>query len=232
MNGRLTARAERWKDVFVTRPRAAWIERLRAVGVACEPVLGPGGALADPHLAEIGLAVTTDEDGHHDVLVGPPRSADPHGRSPNADRPADGNDRSRRPRSRTRLLEGVKVADFSAFVAGPLAAEVLADLGAEVVKVEPPAGRGDACRRLRASPPASGASAAWPSTSAPPRPDRSSTGCSSGPTSCCTTSGSAWPSDSASTTARVAAVNPGAVYCHARPFGPSDHGRRCPATTR
>jgi len=39
-----------------------------------------------------------------------------------------------------RLLEGVKVADFSAFVAGPLAAEVLADLGAEVIKVEPPQG--------------------------------------------------------------------------------------------
>jgi crotonobetainyl-CoA:carnitine CoA-transferase CaiB-like acyl-CoA transferase len=32
------------------------------------------------------------------------------------------------------------VLDFSAFVAGPLAAEVLADLGADVIKVEPPAG--------------------------------------------------------------------------------------------
>ncbi len=39
-----------------------------------------------------------------------------------------------------RLLEGVRVVDFSAFVAGPLAAEVLADLGADVVKVEPPGG--------------------------------------------------------------------------------------------
>jgi crotonobetainyl-CoA:carnitine CoA-transferase CaiB-like acyl-CoA transferase len=32
------------------------------------------------------------------------------------------------------------VIDFSAFVAGPLAAEVLADLGADVIKVEPPQG--------------------------------------------------------------------------------------------
>ena len=39
------------------RPADVWIERLRAVGVACEPVFGPGEALADPHLAEIGLAV-------------------------------------------------------------------------------------------------------------------------------------------------------------------------------
>jgi crotonobetainyl-CoA:carnitine CoA-transferase CaiB-like acyl-CoA transferase len=34
----------------------------------------------------------------------------------------------------------MRVVDFSAFVAGPLAAEVLADLGADVIKVEPPEG--------------------------------------------------------------------------------------------
>jgi crotonobetainyl-CoA:carnitine CoA-transferase CaiB-like acyl-CoA transferase len=37
-------------------------------------------------------------------------------------------------------LEGVKVIDLSAMLAGPFASMVLADLGADVVKVEPPAG--------------------------------------------------------------------------------------------
>src|SRR6266702_4636092 len=57
MTGKLGERAARWVSFFATRPRDGWIPLLRAAGIACEPVLGPGGALADPHLAEIGLAV-------------------------------------------------------------------------------------------------------------------------------------------------------------------------------
>src|SRR5512146_176243 len=41
-------------------------------------------------------------------------------------------------------LAGVSVVDFSMFVPGPFAAAIFADLGAEVLKVEPPAG--DPCR--------------------------------------------------------------------------------------
>ncbi len=46
---------------------------------------------------------------------------------------------------RTNLLDGVKVLDLSRVFTGPFCTQVLADLGAEVVKVEPP--KGDDTRR-------------------------------------------------------------------------------------
>src|SRR5437763_13347396 len=37
-------------------------------------------------------------------------------------------------------LAGIQVIDFSMFVPGPFASSILADLGADVIKVEPPRG--------------------------------------------------------------------------------------------
>jgi crotonobetainyl-CoA:carnitine CoA-transferase CaiB-like acyl-CoA transferase len=157
MTGKLGERAARWVSFFAAAPRDEWITRLRAASVACEPVLGPGEILADPHLAETGLALRRGEGDHDDVVAGSPITVLPLS-SPS--RPIVQNVPSRLPSShsasptpaspptptsasaatRAGLLAGLRVVDFSAFVAGPLAAEILADLGADVVKVEPPDG--------------------------------------------------------------------------------------------
>ena len=44
------------------------------------------------------------------------------------------------------ILEGIKVSDVTQFISGSRCTQILADMGAEVVKVEPP--QGDTMRML------------------------------------------------------------------------------------
>ncbi len=53
-----------------------------------------------------------------------------------------------RPKNAPLALAGIRVADFSHFIAGPLCAMILADMGAEVIKIEKSDG-GDDFRSLR-----------------------------------------------------------------------------------
>ncbi len=139
--GALNDRAVRWTATFATQPRDVWIERLRAARAwPASRCSARGKRSSDPHLREIGLARSpAGARPRRRRCRHPPQPSRPlgpeHGEPPlaHAGPLSAGADRAG-------LLEGIRVADFSMFVAGPLAGEVLADLGADVIKVEPPQG--------------------------------------------------------------------------------------------
>jgi crotonobetainyl-CoA:carnitine CoA-transferase CaiB-like acyl-CoA transferase len=232
MTGRLGERARRWVEFFAARPRADWIACLRAAGVACEPVLAPGEILADPHLAETGLAIRRADAGHDDLLVGSPITVGPltHPKSNSfiSNGPSRLSIRHRAPAPGSPgLLAGLRVVDFSAFVAGPLAAEILADLGADVIKVEPPGGEAmraaayavAACQRGKRS-------LALDITAGPARPvlDRLLAEADVVLHNFRVGVAERLGIDAAA----VARLNPDAVHCHASAFGPAGRRARFP----
>lgn len=132
VSGALDERSAGWAATFATRDRAWWIQDLAGHDFRCEPVLRPGEALRDPQLRAIGLSIDHDDSEH-----GPMTVLGPVGRvTPVATDAAGAAD----PVGSSTLLAGVRVLDLSAYLAGPVTPQILAELGADVIKVEPTTG--------------------------------------------------------------------------------------------
>lgn len=139
------------KAIIATRPARDWVEHFWQHDVAAQLVAPFGEVYGDRQARTNGYVERVD-----DPVLGPcwqpgtawtlasPVTADERPAVPPETTAAAG---SWTARATTRSpLSGLRVLDLGAYLAGPFACMVLADLGADVIKVEPP--KGDAMRRL------------------------------------------------------------------------------------
>jgi len=142
-------------EAFKARPRDEWIPLFHAADVAALPVLEPAEILLDEQVefAQMRIAMPDDDFGTIYQAAPAVRFAETPCSTP-APAPSVGADnaalaemlaapaRTARPPKRniSRPLEGVRVVDFSSFFAVGFGGRLLNDLGADVIKIETPAG--------------------------------------------------------------------------------------------
>lgn len=114
--------------IFKTRPRNEWLEELWASDVPVQPAQKMGALYYDEQAAANSYVVEVE-----DVRFGKTRQPGPPMQV--ATRSVMGESLVE-PLAMASPLQGLKVADFGNFLAGPLAPQLLADMGANVVKVE------------------------------------------------------------------------------------------------
>src|SRR5438067_2509087 len=148
---------ERRREKFKEWKRDELVDALRARNHAVDPILPAGDVLRHPQTIANGTAVTVvDPDvgattqlgvpihllGTPGAVVGPQPCVGEHTEVVLRDLPARVERAPARPRSEPPglALEGVRVLDFGQYLAGPFGPMILADLGADVVKIEPVTG--------------------------------------------------------------------------------------------
>ena len=173
-------------DIFATQPRAEWVQRLLEADVCAVEHLRPTEVFDAPQAAPqrdggrrstIPCSARSSRRARGEVLADTGFGAHPaptvgeHTDDVLATSPAGRHRPIRRPggaRPTRPLLDGVKILDLGAYYAGPYSSRLLADLGADVMKLEPmPATRSGASSGR--SSPRRPASAPWPRTSRTPR---------------------------------------------------------------
>ena len=140
------------EEVFTTASCDEWGRRLRGAGLNWTPIPEPADAVTDPQLEAAGVFTSIPESGNvtiatplaiRDVPLAPRRGVPEPGEDTKQVLALLDGDRVRaktRGVARSRPLEGLRVLDLSTYVAAPAVGALLSDLGAQVLKVEPPTG--------------------------------------------------------------------------------------------